>query len=1142
MLKIIKIFIFSLLFISQIFASAPSEMVDENVSFDDIENFTIGSGHSSAVNSVAFSPDGRYIVSGSYDNSIKLWSVEKKKLIYTYEGHSDFVTSIAFSPDGKTIVSGSSDKNIKLWSVERKKLIYTFEGHSDSVNSVAFSPDGKTIVSGSYDNSIKLWSVEKKKLIYTYEGHSNRVNSVAFSPDGKTIVSGSWDNSIKLWSVERKKLIYTYEGHSSSVYSVAFSPDGKTIVSGSDDKSIKLWSVERKKLIYTYEGHSNRVYSVAFSPDGKIIVSGSYDNNIKLWSVERKKLIYTYEGHSNRVNSVAFSPDGKTIVSGSSDKNIKLWSVERKKLIYTYEWYNYWVNSVAFSPDGKTIVSGANDNSIKLWSVEKKELIENIYNISDNWIWFDKKTKRFNRSDEGTLLMRGDKPILPTNNTPKDNLKISLPQEIDIYSQRIATIEANITNIDTNTSYWIECYTPNREILIYQHQLTKLQPNETKTLSIKLSSALHSLNKSPFSKMIEFKFTTANGEYTTKDIIVHFKTPEMEVKEAKYDSKNKSLIVEIINSGEEAISDLDIRLGKDIQNIEKLDINETTEKSFILAKEPKEINITISKPFYEWNLQAKVTVEDMIMYYIILGVLILLLLVAIVYYRIYKNPLVLRIEKANSSLKVIALDEFEEAQKRLNLIGRFDSILKANKLSKEKFDKIVGFSQLGEAEASLPRRFVELVGLNMVGDDIILPLGFELNINHIKIDSSGDSKMLKNSTDKILALSTNRDIQNSLSVIAKDKTNLLIAPSYEQLSQILISDYIYQDLIKLFRDNLNLKDISPYKISGDVKKENMFFGRVDIISNIINRNPQNYIVVGARQLGKSSLLQALYRRYRDRDIASHYITLDEESDLVFHLSKALGVDRDMESIKEAIYKSQKPIIFLIDEVDKFLLLAENSEKFTSIFRSLSQGGKAYFILAGFWELYKETLQPNSPLRNFGDIIKLEGLEEEACRELITKPMGLLGIGYSSPQIVEDIIYQTGRRSNLVSVICNRLISQIDGKTINQEDLVSVLDGGFTEYISLSSVKIDRVIEFATIDKERFYKEDLYEIFDKYALDVDTIEIEESLNRLELSYVIYQKNGEYRYRVPLFVEKTIKSSKNIENLLIREIGEFKRSIK
>jgi WD40 repeat protein len=321
--------------------------------------------HSSIVLSVAFSPDGKTIATGSFDNTVKLWNLEGKEL-QTFKGHSNSVLSVAFSPDGKTIASGSKDNTVKLWNLEGKEL-QTFKGHSNSVWSVAFSPDGKTIASGSKDNTVKLWNLEGKEL-QTFKGHSSSVLRVAFSPDGKTIVTGSDDNTIKLWNLEGKEL-QTFKG-SSSVWSVAFSPDGKTIVTGSFDNTVKLWNLEGKEL-QTFKGHSSGVSSVAFSPDGKTIVTGSFDNTVKLWNLEGKEL-QTFKGHSSRVSSVAFSPDGKTIASGSFDSTVKLWNLEGKELQTFKGSSSVW--SVAFSPDGKTITTGSDDNTVKLWSIEGKEL------------------------------------------------------------------------------------------------------------------------------------------------------------------------------------------------------------------------------------------------------------------------------------------------------------------------------------------------------------------------------------------------------------------------------------------------------------------------------------------------------------------------------------------------------------------------------------------------------------------------------------------------------------------------------------------------------------------------------------------------------------------------------------------------
>ncbi len=193
------------------------------------------------VTSVVFNFNSKMVASSS-DKNVKLWDVATAKEVATLSGHSDWVDSVAFSPDGKTVASGSRDKTIKLWDVATAKEIATLSGHSDWVVSVAFSPDGKTLASASYDETIRLWDVATTKEIALFR-HGKFVKSVAFSPDGKTLASGSRYTTIKLWDVASAKEISQLSGQEDWVISVDFSPTGKLLASGSADGTIKLWDV-----------------------------------------------------------------------------------------------------------------------------------------------------------------------------------------------------------------------------------------------------------------------------------------------------------------------------------------------------------------------------------------------------------------------------------------------------------------------------------------------------------------------------------------------------------------------------------------------------------------------------------------------------------------------------------------------------------------------------------------------------------------------------------------------------------------------------------------------------------------------------------------------------------------------------------
>ena len=215
------------------------------------------------------------------DQTPRVWDAESRSNILSpLVGHTHPVTSVAFSLDGKKIVSGSYDKTLRVWDAESgSSILGPLVGHTDLVTSVAFSPDGKKIVSGSYDQTLRVWDAESRSNILSpLVGHTNSVTSVDFSPDGKKIVSGSYDQTLRVWDAESgSSILGPLVGHTDSVTSVAFSPDGKKIVSGSYDKMLRVWDAESGLIILgPFGGHTN----VLLAPDENTIPGSVNKTNV----------------------------------------------------------------------------------------------------------------------------------------------------------------------------------------------------------------------------------------------------------------------------------------------------------------------------------------------------------------------------------------------------------------------------------------------------------------------------------------------------------------------------------------------------------------------------------------------------------------------------------------------------------------------------------------------------------------------------------------------------------------------------------------------------------------------------------------------------------------------------------------------
>jgi WD40 repeat protein/serine/threonine protein kinase len=338
-------------------------------------------GHAGQVRSVAFSPDGKRIVTGSWDQTAKVWDAETGQELLTLQGHTAWVWSVAFSPDGKRIITGAGEWDrsgdlpgeAMVWDAETGQVLLALKGHTAAVFGAVFSPDGRRIVTGSRDGTVRVWEAETGQEVLALKTHTPPLHSVVFSPDGQRILTGGGDGA-KLWDAEAGQQLLAVKAD--RVLSVAFSPDGQRILTGSSDKTASVWEAETGQEVLTLTGHTTWVGSVAFSPDGRRIVTGAGERGppgpgeVKVWDAEKGQELLSLKGHTNQVWSVAFSPDGQRVVSGGADQTARVWDAEKGQEIPTLKGHRDFVSSIAFSPDSRRIVTGSGDNTAKVWDTE----------------------------------------------------------------------------------------------------------------------------------------------------------------------------------------------------------------------------------------------------------------------------------------------------------------------------------------------------------------------------------------------------------------------------------------------------------------------------------------------------------------------------------------------------------------------------------------------------------------------------------------------------------------------------------------------------------------------------------------------------------------------------------------------------
>jgi len=300
------------------------------------------------------------------------------------------IYGIGLSRDGRTLVTGNFNGTVKLWDVASGRLGRTLDGHTDLVYMGVFSPDEKILASCSRDGKIKLWDPATGGELRTLVGHTRPIKAVAFSPDGKLLASVGNDGTLRVWDVAtgvgQRSLVHP-DPDNSGVYAVVFVARGKTIMAGNGDGTISYWDVASGKETRVLKAHSGGIFSLALSADGRMIASGGHDHSVKLWDVETGSEIRSFAdkklaGVTEQVRAVSLSGDGQWLASSDVGftatgnqyqyvyKRVKLWNLKTGEQVFALDQPGFEINGLAFTPDSRLLVGAGADGVIKFWNVK----------------------------------------------------------------------------------------------------------------------------------------------------------------------------------------------------------------------------------------------------------------------------------------------------------------------------------------------------------------------------------------------------------------------------------------------------------------------------------------------------------------------------------------------------------------------------------------------------------------------------------------------------------------------------------------------------------------------------------------------------------------------------------------------------
>ena len=341
-------------------------------------------GHTGPVCTLGFSADGTLLLSGSYDNTVRVWAFDSTQALKTFRGHGGRIKSAAFLPDGQRILTASQDGTAREWSIPGYEEIRALHGrllfgHADAVLDATFSGNQQQIVTASRDRTARTWNaVTGQPELTLSEGHSFLASTAIFFPDGRRLITAAVDNTTRIWDVSTGSQRFRLD-HSGRSAAATLSHDAHWIATGSDNQSAQIWDATTGKRISNLQGHNVEVTSVAFSPNDRLLATGDARGHVKLWNREDGQIVANLDAHTRRISAIAFLPDGSRVLTASSDNTVAQWDLATgQELSHLILKHPDSILTMQLLPSGDSVVTSCADRIVRIWNIGEAKVERTI--------------------------------------------------------------------------------------------------------------------------------------------------------------------------------------------------------------------------------------------------------------------------------------------------------------------------------------------------------------------------------------------------------------------------------------------------------------------------------------------------------------------------------------------------------------------------------------------------------------------------------------------------------------------------------------------------------------------------------------------------------------------------------------------